>query len=155
MSDNAGNRAVSKRKIRNFLLQPFLQVKLGLYSIGLAVVFGFLICGMLYLNLYRFYDMVIELTDLGPDVNAILDSYLKGASVWVLASLIVYLILTVGISVLYTHRLVGPTYAFRRHIRNLKNGNYSSRVMLRKHDAFAEVAEDLNELAEHLERGRK
>jgi hypothetical protein len=155
MDKSGGNRAISKRKLRNFLLQPLLQVKLGLYSIGLAVVFGVLICTMLYLNLYRFYDMVVELTDLGPEVSAILDSYLRGASWWLIGSLLIYLALNVTISILYTHRLVGPTYAFRRHIRNLKEGKFSSRVTLRKHDAFAEVAQDLNDLAEHLERQRK
>ena len=39
---------------------------------------------------------------------------------------------------------IGP---FRRHIQAMKNGDYSSRVHLRKGDAFVEMADDLDELA--------
>jgi len=67
----------------------------------------------------------------------------------------IYFFITVAVSIFFTHRLVGPTYAFRRHIRELKNGNYGSRVVLRKGDAFQEVAEDLNDLAVTLEQVRR
>jgi len=140
-----------KRKLSNYFLQPLLQVKLGLYAIVLALAFCLGMIGVFYINFYRFYDMILELTDLRDEVTVILDSYISGLLSSILIGTLIYFSLTVLMSVFYTHRLVGPTYAFRRHINELSKGNYKSRVCLRKTDSFAEVAEDLNELAESLE----
>jgi len=46
---------------------------------------------------------------------------------------------------------VGPTVAFRRHLRALAAGDYSARTYLRPHDAFQEVADELNALSRALE----
>lgn len=143
--------SAQKRKLTNFLLQPLLQVRLGLYAILLSLVFGGGVFAIIYVNFYKFYDLVLELTDLREEVTEILNSYIHGVVIWMLLALLLYFIITVAISIFFTHRLVGPTYAFRRHIKDLSRGNYKSRVILRKGDAFQEVADDLNELAVKLE----
>ena len=140
-----------KRKLSNYLLQPLLQVKLGLYSIILAMLFVTLMIWMLHANFYRFYDLVLELTDLREEVTIILDSYINQMIVWTAMIAALYLVVTVLASIFFTHRLIGPSYAFRRHIQELSKGNFRSRVNLRKADAFSEVAEDLNHLASVLE----
>ena len=140
-----------KRKLSNFLLQPLLQIRLGLYAIVLSLLFSGTIAAIIYTHFFRFYDLVLELTDLREDVEAILKGYVQGMALWIVAAMLAYFFITVGVSIFFTHRLVGPTYAFRRHIRELIRGNYGSRVVLRKDDAFLEVAEDLNELAQALD----
>jgi Tfp pilus assembly protein PilX len=49
-----------------------------------------------------------------------------------------------------THRIFGPMVPIRKHIQNLKKGDFESRIHLRKKDHFHELAEDLNELAKSL-----
>ncbi len=147
--------SAQKRKLSNFLLQPLLQIRLGLYSIILSLGFCIAIVTIFYVNLYRFYDLVLELTDLREEVSEILQGYIEGLTFWLVVLLVVYLIITVAVSIFFTHKLVGPTYAFRRHVRELGKGNYKSRIVLRKHDAFQEVADDLNELAVTLEANRR
>jgi signal transduction histidine kinase len=144
-----------KRKLSNFMLQPLLQIRLGLYSILLSLAFCLALMAIFYVNFNKFYDLVLELTDLREEVTDILKSYVRGLIGWVAIGTTVYFFITVAVSIFFTHRLVGPTYAFRRHIRELKNGNYGSRVVLRKGDAFQEVAEDLNDLAVTLEQVRR
>lgn len=144
-----------KRKLSNFLLQPLLQIRLGLYAILLSLAFCVAISTTFYVNLYRFYDLVLELTDLRDEVSEILQSYIQGLAFWMVIILLVYLLLTIAVSIFFTHKLVGPTYAFRRHIKELARGNYQSRIVLRKHDAFQEVADELNELAASLEAQRR
>ncbi len=144
-----------KRKLSNFMLQPLLQIRLGLYSILLSLAFCLALVAIFYINFYKFYDLVLELTDLREEVTDILQSYVRGLIGWVVVGTTVYFFITVAVSIFFTHRLVGPTYAFRRHIRELKNGNYGSRVVLRKGDAFQEVAEDLNDLAVTLDQVRR
>lgn len=141
-----------RRRFRNYLLQPLLQIRLGLYSIVLALLFSLAILSILYVNLYRFYEMVLELTDMRQEVSQVLESYLTDTIWWVVAVVLTYLAVNVVMSVFFTHRLVGPTIAFRRHVQALKQKKYNSRIVLRKRDAFKEVAEDLNQLAQSLER---
>lgn len=66
-----------------------------------------------------------------------------------------YVITTVILCVLYTHKMIGPSVAFIRHIRSLKNGQYKSRVNLRDGDAFEDVAMELNDLAVVLEKSQE
>lgn len=51
-----------------------------------------------------------------------------------------------------SHQIYGPLIPIQRHIRNLVDGNYSSRIQLRKGDEFQELEGSLNALAEHLEK---
>lgn len=152
MSQEAQRNNRHDRRIRNFMLQPLIQIKLGLYSIVLSLAFSLVVLGILYINLYRFYDMVLELTDLREEVTRILESYLTETVWWVVICIFVYVIFNIIMSIFYTHRLVGPTYAFRRHVNALIKRNYKTRIVLRKNDAFHEVADDLNRLAESFDK---
>ena len=140
-----------KRKIGNYLLEPLLQVKLGLYAIILALVFCFAMIWLVYETFHRFYDIMLELTDLREEVTEILNTHMESMLLWSVVGIGIYFFITVVMSIFYTHRLIGPTIAFRRHVAELKKGNYRSRVALRRSDAFGELAEELNDLAAHMD----
>lgn len=56
----------------------------------------------------------------------------------------------------YSFRIYGPLVAIYRHLRALIEGNYDSRVKLRRHDEFSKLSDQLNQLAQVLkERGPK
>jgi len=138
------------RRIRNYLLEPLLQVKLGLYTIGLTVIFSIIFAfGTSYL-FGNLFELVLEVTELQDEVLAIFREHVANANKWLFIIVALYLLSVITVTVLYTHRLIGPTIAFKRHIRELASGNYSTRVNLRKRDAFEEVANELNNLAEEL-----
>lgn len=115
-------------------------------------MFSFTIVAILYINLGKVYHMVLALTDVPDEVGDVITSHLKDTAGWIALVVVLFLVANIIISIIYTHRLVGPTYAFRRHIRSLAEGRYSARTFLRKNDAFVEVADELNHLAEVLER---
>ena len=146
---------IEMRKVKNFFLQPLLQARIGIYYILLSIGFTIVLFLLVYRDFHEFYQLVLELTDLREEVTEILQEHISGMLGWVLTIFSIFLFATVALSVYFTHHLVGPTYAFRRHISNLCHGNYASRVTLRQKDAFIEVAEDLNHLAETLEEGRR
>ncbi len=50
-----------------------------------------------------------------------------------------------------SNRLYGPLIPLQRHIRNLIEGHYGSRVVLRRNDELTELRDSLNELAAVLE----
>ena len=147
---NVSPTAPVKRYWRNFLLQPNLQVKIGLYTVLLAIIFFGAMMSVLYVRFVRLYDMVLELTDMRDEVIGLMDKQLLGVSWWLAGGICSYVLLNIIMSIYFTHKMIGPTIAFRRHIRSLGRGDYASRVYLRNGDAFVEVAQDLNKLAEVL-----
>ena len=149
---NPSAEGPKKRKIRNYLLQPLVQVKLGLYSVLLAFVFAGTVAAILTIHLGDFASIVMALTNVEAEVNELLNTYMTDLWRWLVLSIFVFLVANIVVSILFTHRLVGPTFAFRRHIRSLAEGNYQVRTFLRKGDAFIEVADELNNLAEVLEK---
>ncbi len=50
-----------------------------------------------------------------------------------------------------SNRIYGPLVPMLRHIQNLQQGVYSSRVVLRQNDELTELRDALNELASTLE----
>jgi len=141
-----------QRKVRNFLLQPYLQIQLGLYTVLLTVVFYLLFMAMVYVGLGRIYELILDLTDLPQEVRQILYAHVVHLALWLCGLVVAYLFVIIGTTVYFTHKMVGPTIAFRRLIGDMQSGRFNTRIKLRKGDAFNEVAEDLNKLAETLDR---
>ena len=148
----AGQKA---RSVRNYILQPLLQVKLGLYSIVLSLIFALAMGVVLYLNLAKFSEVILQLTGVEDEVKDLLNQYLRPAMIEIAGLMILYVALTMIVAVMFTHKLIGPTIAFRRHIRMIAEGKFQYRTKLRKGDAFQEVASDLNKLSEFFERKNK
>jgi methyl-accepting chemotaxis protein len=140
------------RKARNLLLMPRLQLKLALYALMLSL--GFLLVTALFGKLYfeQTYITLVENTTQAEYVQAIINQQLhdfKSMSLLLLAGYIVMMVVLVAV---FTHRMIGPTLPIMRHVKALKDGFYSHRVTLRRHDSFQELADELNALAETLEK---
>lgn len=145
----------ASRSVKNYALQPLLQIKLGLYSVILSSIFALLIVGILYFNLAKFSDIILELTGVKEEVQDLLDQYLSPAIYQIVTSAVLYVLINLVMTIIYTHKLIGPTIAFRRHVRMIAEGKYQYRTVLRKGDAFNELAEDLNKLSSLLEQKSK
>jgi methyl-accepting chemotaxis protein len=139
------------RSVKNYALQPLLQVKLGLYSVLMSLGFAVAVSGILYFNLAKLSEIILQLTGVPDEVRDLLNQYIAPAKLQVLGVMVVYIALNIVVAVLYTHRLIGPTIAFRRHVRMIAEGKLQYRTVLRKGDAFSELADDLNKLSIHLE----
>ena len=140
---------VYKRSLRNYLLQP-VAIKVGsvLYS---SVDYIHRIGDYLRLfGVFGLYEIIVELTDISDDLSSVIQARIMGFLVFCAILGLIYTLTTLVLSIYYTHRFVGPVVAFRRHVTNLRKGDFSSRVVLRKNDAFAALAEDLNMLASEL-----
>lgn len=140
----------AKRRWKNFLLLPRVQIKLALYMILLAVIFLGLGSWIVFSRLEQVFALILDLTELEDEVSQMLSSEIKKLGL-VLAGLVTgYVGTNLFLSVFFTHRMIGPIHAFRRHVNQLTVGNYSAKTNLRKHDAFEELAEDLNRLSHAL-----
>lgn len=140
-----------RRKARNFLLKPALQMKLPLYILFMSLMFGSMALLGGYIYFEQLFAMMIENTTQGNYLQETISQQTENFIEASMVLLVVYIIFTVGITTIYTHRIIGPTIAIKRHVRALKEGLYSHRVSLRKHDELKDLAGELNELAEILE----
>ena len=139
-----------RRKLRNFLLMPQMQMRLGFYTLVLATFFFTALVGIVYLKMNEILSLVVQLTDAENEVQEVLFSYVQSMSWWIIFSVCLYVVVSLFVTIWYTHKLVGPSYAFRRHVKALIGGDMSARTKLRNGDAFGELADDLNLLSEKL-----
>ena len=141
-----------KRRFVNYLLQPFLQLRIGLVHVVLTVVFVTGIGWFAWAKLREFTNIIASLTETEAEVKGMLDEYLASVATTGLALGLMFIVLSLAASIFLTHKLVGPTIAFRRHIRSIADGKFNARTYLRKGDAFLEVADELNRLSEVMEK---
>jgi hypothetical protein len=138
-----------RRTVR--LIKPGPQLKLAAYvlliSLGFALLWAF--------NSWSAYGRLLEAgldsapTALTQDLQEQTQSYLRSS----MALLAGYVLVVLGFSIGYLHRLIGPTIALERYLRVLRGGNYSARVTLRDDDhLYGELARQLNDLAAQIER---
>ena len=143
------------RKARNMLLKPVLQLKLALYAIVLTLIF---LCTTVFFGKMYFeqtYITLVENTTQAEYIQAVVSQQVHQFKSMFLLLLVVYTVMMVVLITVYTHRMIGPTLPIMRHIRALKDGFYSQRVRLRRYDCFQEMADELNKLAEALEKRKQ
>lgn len=144
------NGPSNSRRLKNLLLRPVLQLKLPLYALTLTIGFVLISSYLVYFGFENLYGLVVGQADLGEYVAQTVKHETRDLAQVVLWVLLVYGLMMLSVCVVYTHKLIGPTIAFRNHVKALKRGNYDARVTLRKGDAFQELGSELNDLAAAL-----
>jgi methyl-accepting chemotaxis protein len=140
-----------RRHKMNLLLLPAMQLKLPV--ILLIVTLGFVALQVVHTEFAygKLFEIVLEEAGRPPFLEKLLREQ-TGDYVEVTGALtLLYILVVVILWLAHGHRMIGPVLPLRRQIEALKNGDYGARVRLRKRDAFKEIAEDLNQLAQVLE----
>jgi HAMP domain-containing protein len=144
-----GGRA--RRKVRNYLLDTGLQLRLASYLAATATVLS-LGLGWLLWRAWRETSQVLELSD--PGVGAALATALAHEDrfriVAVAAALVVVLACLLCASVVITHRIAGPAYAIRRTCRRVGEGDLSAPRPLRARDLLQDLGDEVTQMVEAL-----
>ncbi len=146
-----------RRSVLNAVWQPFLQFKLLMYMLGSTALVAVLLGAFLY---FAFSDLISVMTGKAEATSyygEMIEIQLVHLFRYCGALFVLYILLLAAVCVAYTHRLIGPIRPFTRHVEALSQGNYASRVMLRKGDLelYTDYADKLNQLAVHLETKEK
>jgi methyl-accepting chemotaxis protein len=147
----SGTHGVKKRLWRNYLLAPNLQIRIGIYFVIISLLFVIVGSFVLYHELADLFQLIVNLTGVETEVMEVVGTYLRDVKWQGYLMAGAFVVINTGASIFFTHRLVGPTIAFRRHVERLIEGDFKSRIRLRNGDAFADVADVLNRLAEKME----
>ena len=154
-----GSQPVQKRRLVNAIWQPFLQFKLLMYMLGSTALVAVLLGAFLYFAFSDLLGVVTGQSEQTSYYGEMIEIQLVHLFRYCGALFVLYILLLAAVCVAYTHRLIGPLRPFTRHVEALTEGDYSSRVNLRRGDLdmYMEYADKLNQLASSLEqkeRGR-
>jgi HAMP domain-containing protein len=138
----AGGERPAKRRLRNYLLDTGLQLRLASYLLGTAT----LLCaglGWLLWSAYRETSRVIALGDpeAGETIAAALAAEDRWRIVGVAAALAAILVCLLGAAVVITHRIAGPVFVLRRTCRQVAQGDLTPPRPLRSRDLLVDLAE--------------
>jgi hypothetical protein len=149
--------SVNNRSIRNYLIEPMTQFRMGLRLILIALCFFvaaiYFIADGFFIQYSHLINMTTQNNEAPMALNAIMDAFYRHASITVGLCVAFPIVMMVAI-IYFTHRIYGAVVNIRGFISELNAGNYHKRCQLRKTDELQDVAEALNNLAETLEKGK-
>ena len=136
-----------KRKVRNYLLDTGLQLKLASYLLAFAVLLS-LGLGWHLWTAYRETSAVVALG--APEVASALASEDRWRIVQISIILAVVLVCLLAASVVITHRIAGPAFVIRRTCAQVSEGNLARPRPLRNHDLLVDLADTVATMVDAL-----
>jgi hypothetical protein len=135
-----------------YLVEPFKQVRFGLYVIIVFLVYLAVLAGVLIWVFREQYLQVSEWFSVAasemPDL--VLNDVSQKAA-WIVGGVLFAFVATMlQVVIKRTHRMYGPMVSIHRFLEEIKRGNYSARVRTRAADDFQDLAAHLNEVAAML-----
>ena len=142
------------RKIRNTIIEPFKQFKIGIYII--VTTFIFIVCaGYLFMSSfwqqYQHVMSIFEVVDPNLQWEVITNDVFFINVIKVGVLFLLFMLITMAMVFKLTHRYYGPLVSIEKFVDQVTAGDYSSRVALRKKDELLRLASKLNAMAESLE----
>ena len=152
---NSSDGGRGRRSLKSVFVKPREQLRYAFvfFGGGLALMAGYIVLFLYYLNV-TIMNLATSYS-IAPDVATTLNTAFLTASIAtvIFAATLTLIMFAAGVAL--SHRIFGPIVPMKRLIEDLTNGNYSSRVALRKTDEFQDVADSLNQLAENLEKSAR
>ena len=142
------------RKIKNTVIEPFKQFKIGVYIV--VTTFIFIVCaGYLFMSSfwqqYQHVMSIFEVVDPNLQWEVITNDVFFANIIKVAALFLLFMLITMAMVFKLTHRYYGPLVSIEKFVDQVAEGDYSSRVALRKKDELQRLATKLNTMAENLE----
>ena len=145
----------AKRNFKSTLIEPFRQIKFGIYVIGASILFVLIVAAMFLMAFYQQYQHVMTLfniTEVKDQMELVTNDIFYRNALEIGLMLIAFI---VGMFVLVfklTHRYYGPLVSIERFVEDMTKGAYSKRVKIRNKDELQRLAELLNLMADALEK---
>ncbi len=147
-TDELNNR---RKPVKGQLVRPKQQLKYAMILLSGGIVAQSMVISAMAYFLHRSVMTITEVQQLDPELGLNITNTITNALVLILIVATAMAVAAVFIGVKLSHRVYGPMIPFQRHIEQLKAGNYSSRINLRKNDDLVEIRDSLNDLAITLE----
>lgn len=140
-----GNR---RRGLKSILVEPYLQVKIGLLFLVVNCLFSVLILTVFGYFVYDMFAAVSTYFSLSGQENLValekfqVPLFVAGALIFLFVGT------TLLISIRYTHGIYGPLIAINRFLDEVLEGQYPTPIKLRSSDQLRDLAIKLNKIRE-------
>jgi len=150
-----GTGARPRRNLWSLLIEPFKQIKFGMYVISLSLAFV-VICAAMFVSAFRDqYQHVMKIFNVVDEsakwTLVVNDIFIRNAIIIGIV-FVAYLGALLGVVFRLTHRYYGPLVSIERFVENVTAGNYDKRAKIRDKDELQRLVGKLNTMAEALER---
>ena len=154
-SEEANVNKRPKRTLSSVLIEPFKQIKLGLYVMAVSVAFLILASCLFVMAFTEQYQHVMDIFKIvDPEQKWELVTnrvfYMNAVKLAVLFVAYIAILFTVVFKM--THRYYGPLVSIERFVSQMSEGDYSRRVIIRRGDELQRLVSLLNTMAARLER---
>ncbi len=143
--------APARRKVKNFIVDPGLQLRLGGYLVAVASVLS-LALGWQIWRAYREASVLVALGD--PRADEVVSAMLRGEDrarmLWTACILAAVVLSLLGLAVVITHRIAGPALVIARACRCVANGDLVRQRPLRRGDLLIGLADEMGAMVEAL-----
>lgn len=143
------------RGFGSYFIEPFQQIKIGAYFIFLSLIFMIVCFAIFFKVTYEQYASVMEIfkvVEASSKIDLIANKTVVHGLYQIGGLLILYVLITLFMSVRLSHRIYGPLVSIHAFLDQLIEGDFSNRVNLRKKDELKELVDKLNRLADTLEK---
>ena len=136
-----------RRGFASWFVEPHRQVKLGLMFLLLNLAFSAVFMAVFAFYFWDVYSTVATYFQLTSEQSSqVLDKFLPPMFI-ALGLTVVFVVVSILLSVRYTHRIYGPLVSIHRFLDDFLDGRSVAPLNLRESDQLKELAEKLNELA--------
>lgn len=145
-----------RRRLRNYLLDTGLQLRLSSYLVAVATALSVFLGVMLW-RAYREASQVMQLKlppGLADAFGQALDHEDQRRMFLVVGALVVVNLLLLVAAIFVTHRIAGPAYAIGRTCRKVAEGELADPPPLRAHDLLNDLGDEVAQMVRAL-RGRE
>ena len=143
------------RSIRSTVIEPFSQLKLGVYVIVICVAFLIIAGGLFHNSFLEQYENVLaifEVTDPGMKWEVISNDIYESNLTKLAILFAAFIAVLLSVVFRMTHKYYGPLVSIERFAESIRQGKYYERVAIRKGDELLELVDQLNNMANELER---
>ncbi|MCY4380892.1 MAG: hypothetical protein OXC40_04920 [Proteobacteria bacterium] len=140
-----------RRKLKNFLLKPRAQLELVINIVTLTIFFGTSASLIIYFQLNDIFNTLYIMSEIDGDTSRTLSNDWNHSITLLVGFIFLYVLTTTVICIIHSHRMIGPTVAFKRQLNAILSCNYKTRIKLRDGDYYQDLAELFNRLSEQLE----
>lgn len=142
---------MEKRTPTGTIIRPRQQFKYAFILVAGGILAQSIVIGVVAYFIHSTISNVIDTHHLDPEIGQMITQSITLSMSILMVVAVAFALVAVLIGVKLSHRIYGPLVPFARHIEQLKTGNYSVRMNLRKTDDMNELKDALNSLAETLE----
>ena len=148
------NRSRPRRTLRSLIIEPFRQVKLGIYVIAIScafVVVASLLFVSAFVDQYRQLMEIFKIVDPQYKWELVTNDVFKWNATCIAGLFLAFIGILFGVVLRMTHRIYGPLVSIERFVGEMSNGNYGKRIVIRSGDELQRLVHRLNDMAKKLE----